>query len=303
MNRNREYELNMRQLQEIAKDDFQLSTKNVYISTSFNKYISELSMMQKRLIFYTFSQLSNDDRGASKFDLAEKKLMFKVKDFIKVLNLNNQGGRIYRVIEKEITELQSKPVTYIDEFEVRHRISWFSYTAYYDTKAIKNINDQKNINLEEEPFFVVRFTKEISQFLTSLENYVRYNFFISHFLKSIHAIRIYELLQSRKDTNTVYIKYDEFCDILNLTDTYRNSKSQMKKYVLEKAKNELNLKLNLGFEYEINRNRITIKAQKNDDDLFKEVFNMANFEQSKQEEKELVDKSNQLNFQSGFFAM
>ena len=203
--------------------------------------------------------------------------MFKVKDFIKVLNLNNKGGKIYKEIEKEIVDLQSKPVTYIDEYEVRHRISWFSYTAYYDTTSIRNINTKKQLNLEEEPFFVVRFTEEISNFLTSLENYVRYNFFISHILKSIHSIRIYELLQS-----------------------YRNTKSQRKKYVLEKAKEELNAKLNLGFNFEIDKTKITLKANKNDDDLFKEIFNIDNFEKSKKEEKEIAytDK-----IQSNFFTL
>lgn len=290
----------MTDIKKIAQQDYLLSTKNVYISTSFNKYISELSIMQKRLIFYTFSQLTNDDRNTSKLELSQNKLMFKVKDFIKVLNLNNKGGKIYKEIEKEIVDLQSKPVTYIDEYEVRHRISWFSYTAYYDTTSIRNINTKKQINLEEEPFFVVRFTEEISNFLTSLENYVRYNFFISHILKSIHSIRIYELLQSRKDTNTIYIKYEDFCDILNLSDTYRNTRSQMKKYVLEKAKEELNAKLNLGFNFEIDKTKITLKANKNDDDLFKEIFNVDNFEKSKKEEKEIsyTDK-----LQSSFFTL
>lgn len=296
----------MKQLQELAKNDYALTTKNVYISTAFNKYVNELSLMQKRLIFYTISQLSNEDRKAD-FSFSEKKFLFKVKDFMKVLNLNNKGGKIYKEIEKEIAELQSKPLLYIDKFDIKHRISWFSYTAYYDRKAIKNLkqNQQLNLqNLEEEPFFVVKFTAEIAKFLTSLESYVRYNFFISHFLKSIHAIRIYELLQSRKDTNTIYMKLDEFCCILNLSDTYRNTKSQLKKYVLERAKEELNTKLNLGFDYKIENNRITIKAEKNDDDLFKEIFNIAAYEQSKNEEKELTySKKEEINFQSGFFAM
>ena len=90
----------MTDIKKIAQNDYLLSTKNVYISTSFNKYISELSIMQKRLTFYTFSQLTNEDRNTSKLELSQNKLMFKVKDFIKVLNLNNKGGKIYKEIEK-----------------------------------------------------------------------------------------------------------------------------------------------------------------------------------------------------------
>ena len=36
----------MTDIKKIAQQDYLLSTKNVYISTSFNKYISELSIMQ-----------------------------------------------------------------------------------------------------------------------------------------------------------------------------------------------------------------------------------------------------------------
>lgn len=249
-----------------------IAQNNIYFSEGFKKYSSELTTLQKRLIFFAISKLKTNDRFLSAFEFSKKGVLVELDEFISLFKLNSGGGKIYKEIEREVLNLQKKPVSYIDNLGIIHNISWFSSTHFYNKNAIKEKNRINNLNIKVRDYIVLYFTEEISHFLVDLTNYVKYNFFISHSLKSVHAIRIYELLQTRKDTNFYFCPIEEFCDLLSLSDTYRKSNSQLKKYVLEKASHELNTKLDLGFSYKIEDNTVYLKSLKNDNDLFVEHF-------------------------------
>lgn len=281
----------MKEIKELAKalTLSKRTPRNVFLEKEFIKVKNNLTALQKKLVYYAFSQVTEEDRTKTPIELAEKTIRINVNEFLEMFNMKNKGGKIYQDIEREVKKIGRTPVqiqinAIKDSTGARQKIKRLIESEIYWFAKVDYIKDESKCS-----FIEIQFTHTIWSFLTQFENYVKYNYFISHSLKSKHSIKIYELLQSRKDTNEIITTIDNFVYMLDLTDTYK-SKYQLRYYVLEKAKKELNEKLDLGFDYYIDTNNILhIKATLNDDDLVEKIFTNEQIDSFKIEEMKLKE--------------
>lgn len=269
----------MKHLQEIVSKNRNLAKQFIYFQNEFNTYSSKLTPLQKNLIFFAMSSLTMEERyKLTPEQLAKRPFNIKVIDFLTACNIDpTKQKNIYKQIETDILDLQKKPITFTDKYKAIHNISWFSKTSYYNKESIKlkneDLKNDKNYKIEDEnSYFQLFFTYDIAACLVELTQFTKYNFLISHNLEFKYSSRVYEILQQRKDTNLIYISIPEFLDRLSLPKSYK-VKSQLTYHVLEKVKKDLNEKLKLGFDYFLKDNMLILTAEKNDDDLKKELFN------------------------------
>ncbi len=68
-------------------------------------------------------------------------------------------------------------------------------------------------------------------------------------LKSVHSIRLYELLNQWKQTGKRFIKLDDFKEMLNIEDKY-DRYADLRKWVIEPAIRELNNKTDFNVRFE-----------------------------------------------------
>ncbi|MDH2998517.1 hypothetical protein A1D22_10955 [Pasteurellaceae bacterium LFhippo2] len=278
----------MEKLKELAKLNYHNSTNNIYLRNDFINYSSELTTLQKRIIFYAISLITEEDRELDAEELSQRLILLKVNDFFKLFETGETSSKSkYKKLENEIKDLYKKPVSYVDEFGTAHDIGWFSKTSYFTKASLKKFNQEKGTDFEECASIGIRFTYDIAQILININEYTKYNYLISHSLKFKYSIRIYELLQKRKDTNLVIMKLEDFANALALPETYKK-RSQLKSYVLKKAQEELNEKLHLGFNFSFNGDNIFLSAEKNDNDLMNEIFDVKQIKASKNEEEQLL---------------
>lgn len=268
----------MEQLKEIAKQNKALAEQKIFFRNELNTYSSKLTKLQKSLIFFALSSIKQEDReNLTAFDLSQKPILIKVQDFLTVCNIDPKKQKnIYKDIETEILDLQKKPITYVDRHGAVHNISWFTKTSYYSKESVRNYNDddliKKDLNfLDGHSYYLIYFTSEIANHLVKLEsNYMSYSFLISHNFDNKYSARIYELLQEHKNLVTIKIPMKDFVSRLALPKSYM-VRSQLKHYVLEKVKEDINEKLpDLGFDHDFDKynNVLLIKKEGMSDDYF-----------------------------------
>lgn len=268
----------MEQLKEIAKQNKALAEQRVIFRNELNTYSSKLTKLQKSLIFFALSSIKQEDRdNLSALQLSQKPILIKVQDFLTICNIDPKKQKnIYKDIETEILDLQKKPITYVDKHGAVHNISWFTKTSYYSKESVRNYNDDDLIKkdlkfLDGHSYYLIYFTSEIANHLVKLKsNFMSYSFLISHNFDNKYSARIYELLQEHKNSGRICVPMKDFVSRLALPKSYM-VRSQLKHYVLEKVKEDINGKLpGLGFDHDFDKynNVILIKNKKISDDYF-----------------------------------
>ena len=284
-----------------------VATNNVYLNSLFLKtYNTEMTEIQKKVVFYAISSLKNNHRDLTAEELANTKITLKISTFLQLLDLTN-SNKYAEILCKDVEKLMKSPIVFKNELGFKKLIGWFDSVLYipkhaYNKAGLQTINQFKadrgagnlldhNDEILDSNYSYIsfQFTKSMSELLLNLADtvgYTKYNFMISHSLKSKHSIRIYELLQTRKDTNVIYMNLDEFYNALAVKDSYKRNQSDFKKRVLDVAKEELNEKFNLGFDYEVDKKakKVTLIAKKNDNDLCKEIFDTESYRAYKAKE-------------------
>lgn len=278
----------MEQLKEIAKNNKALAKQKIYFRNEFNTYGSKLTKLQKSLIFFALSSIKKEDRNLSAFELSQKPFLIKVQDFLTICNIDPKKQKnIYKDIETAILELQKKPITYQDKYKAIHNISWFTKTSYYSKESIRLLNNDLNeedyVPVDENSYYLLYFTSEITNHLVNLKsNFMSYSFLISHNFDNKYSARIYELLQEHKNLIRIEIPMEDFIRMLALPKSYM-VRSQLKHYVLEKVKEDINGKLpKFGFNHDFEDNKVILMRNEGmiDDYFFNEINEIKKMNQS-----------------------
>lgn len=278
----------MEQLKEIAKNNKALAKQKIYFRNEFNTYGSKLTKLQKSLIFFALSSIKKEDRNLSAFELSQKPFLIKVQDFLTICNIDPKKQKnIYKDIETAILELQKKPITYQDKYKAIHNISWFTKTSYYSKESIRLLNNDLNeedyVPVDENSYYLLYFTSEITNHLVNLKsNFMSYSFLISHNFDNKYSARIYELLQEHKNLIRIEIPMEDFIRMLALPKSYM-VRSQLKHYVLEKVKEDINGKLpDFGFKHDFEDNKVVLMRNEGmiDDYFFNEINEIKKMNQS-----------------------
>lgn len=182
--------------------------------------------MEKRIIAYAMACIQCKDR--SEENMNNKKYRIPVVYFRQVFGLSENNGKLYSDLKKSCEKLR-------------------------ELKVHINGNDINlfNMVIYNKGYIDVSFSDKMKPHLSNLKgNYTNYNLYISHCFKSIYSIRIYELLQTRQDTNIKIMSIEEFKKALGLTKSYQYPsliKHQIVNKVIKEFKDNLNVELCFKF--------------------------------------------------------
>lgn len=182
-----------------------------------------LNLNEQKVILYAVSKL---DREKEKFNILE----LETREFVKLL-----GTTSFRYVEiKELVVGLMKKQVSIETVESDLVANWVS--------SIKYIKNTGRIELE--------FSENLMPYLLQLkESFTRYELKNILYLKNKYSIRIYELLKQYETIGKRKFDLEEFKKLLVLEDQYERF-YDLNRFVLEKAKYEINDNTDLIIDYE-----------------------------------------------------
>ena len=185
-----------------------------------------LTMQEKKIILWLTSQIQPDDRDFKKHTLT-------VRDFMELMGLT--GNSNYKELQKITLGLMKKVLIIKEpELKVTTQVSWLNSARYE----------------EGEGFIRLSFAPEMHPFLLNLKKtFTVISLTDLMQFKSIHAIRIYELLKQYQDIGERTLTIEEIkkcCGVADRLKTYPN----FEKKILLIAQREINEKSDIHFEFE-----------------------------------------------------
>lgn len=186
-----------------------------------------LSLQEKRLVFWLASQVKHSDKDF-------KEHILKVKDFAKMAEV--RADRLYSELQNITRRLMQRIITIKPIGEKRLiQIAWLGSADYRIDEGIVALS----------------FHPHLKPFMLELQK----NFTVLEFdevmgLKSIHAVRIFEILKQYEEIGKRTINLQELRDFCGIKSTQYKKFNDLKKAVLEIAKREINQKTSISIEYQ-----------------------------------------------------
>jgi plasmid replication initiation protein len=186
-----------------------------------------MTLQQKRIMIWLVSQIKPDD-------IDFKEHFLSIKELIAICQLSGESS--YKEIKKITFSLIEKGIRIIDITDPNNereiQVSWLSSADYYRGQV------------------KLSFSPKLKPYLLQLKNrFTAVNALDLMQFKSVHAIRLYELLKQYQDIGerTLSIKeIKEHCGVENRLKTYPN----FEKKLLLIAQREINEKSDLHFDFE-----------------------------------------------------
>lgn len=244
--------------------NLQHNYNEVFMSNDLVRASQNLTINEKRLISLCISQINMEDRS--------KRSMFTLEDFLKkrkfVINAN---------VFQDLYEYKNNKAVYRD---LKHA----ALSLYDRSWHIKFNNTNEHIRFVDRVSYnktkgevELYFSADVYHYLFEFNgNFTQYNLKIGTNFKSMYAHRIFELLQSRKDTNMIYITLEELRFVLNIPDSYKNYSKIKEKVFIPTAKEFK--ELGMSFEVSVKKNKldrtkdiIILSTNKNVNDIAREI--------------------------------
>lgn len=184
-----------------------------------------LTLQEKKLILWLTSQIQSDDKDFKKHTLT-------VRDFMDLMGLT--GNSNYKELQKITLGLMKKVLVIKEpEKKVITQVSWLNSARYE----------------EGEGFIRLSFAPEMHPFLLNLKKtFTVISIADLMQFKSIHAIRIYELLKQYQDIGERTLTIEEIkecCGVIGRLKQY----GEFKQKLLLIAQREINEKSDIRFEF------------------------------------------------------
>ena len=185
-----------------------------------------LTLQEKKIILWLTSQIQQDDKDFKKHTLT-------VKDFMDLMGLTGHAN--YTELQKITLGLMKKVLIIKEpEYKVTTQVSWLNSARYE----------------EGEGFIRLSFAPEMHPFLLNLKKtFTAIKLSDLMQFKSIHAIRIYELLKQYQAIGERTLTIEEIkacCGVVGKLKTYPN----LEKKLLLIAQREINSKSDIFLEFE-----------------------------------------------------
>jgi len=218
-----------------------------------------LSLVEAKVILKIASMIKREDKVFDDYHIPAKTLMKEI----------NLGERNYAELKKATEGLVSKTAT-LEESDGDLQISFLASAKHY-TKGVKKGMIRFRLDPGLKPY-LLQLKKKFTAF--RLENTLN--------LRSIYAIRVYELLKQYESIKKRNITIEELRKILGLKITEYKQYNHFKTRIILPAQRELKKKTDISFEFEeIKTGRTTTeilfhiypnKEQEKPLDLFEDVL-------------------------------
>jgi plasmid replication initiation protein len=204
--------------------------KNSIIAIQHNNLVEakySMTLQQKRIMIWLVSQIKPDD-------IDFKEHVLNIRELIKICQLSGESS--YKEIKDITFSLIEKGIRIIDITDPENKreiqVSWLSSADYY----------QGQVKLS--------FSPKLKPYLLQLkEKFTTINVIDLMQFKSIHAIRIYELLKQYQDIGERTLGIEEIKECCGVKDKFKQY-IEFEKYLLLIAQREINEKSDIHFEFE-----------------------------------------------------
>ena len=186
-----------------------------------------LSLVEAKVILKIASMIKREDKVFDDYHIPAKTLMKEI----------NLGERNYAELKKATEGLVSKTAT-LQESDGDLQISFLASAKHY-TKGVKKGMIRFRLDPGLKPY-LLQLKKKFTAF--RLENTLN--------LRSIYAIRVYELLKQYETIKKRSIRLQDFREILGLKDTEYKLYGHFKTRIILPAQRELKKKTDISFEFE-----------------------------------------------------
>lgn len=208
--------------------------KNVVQANSLIEahYRQTYTVQEQRTVLWIISEVHHEDYfGKKKYE--HKSIKISAKKYAEMMDISVDN--VYRDAKKIADDLGSKRFTIRTETGWIN-LGWISSMEYKHGEGIIEVLIAPGIL----PYIIELKKGQYTSF--KLENIL--------YLKSAHAIKLYQLLAQRKGLGNRVIELNEFRSLLGIenTKTYR-SYGKIKEKILEISKREINEKTDLNISY------------------------------------------------------
>lgn len=200
-----------------------------YIIFQHNNLIEakySLTLQEKRLILWLTSQIQPNEE-----DFKEHRLT--VTEFMNLMCISGQAN--YKELQKITLGLMKKVLTIKNpDLHITTQVNWLNCSEYFHKKGVIKLSFSPKM----KPFLLHLKEKFTAIHITDIMQF-----------KSIHAIRIYELLKQYEKIGERILSIDEikqYCGVQNKFTKY----SGFKKDLLLIAQREINKKSDIRFDFE-----------------------------------------------------
>ncbi|MEK4487940.1 replication initiation protein [Psychrobacillus sp. FSL H8-0484] len=198
----------------------------------------KLSSSEFKLIQTIFSNIQPSDTKTHTYS-------FPIKEFLDLLELKGKSG--YLELKKITLDLFKKPIAITIENQT-YQFTWLSLVNYNDNKG--------TITIEIHKFW--------EQYLLSLtSNFTSYKLFNITNLKSIYSLRLYELLKSRVNLNSIrVITLQDLRAKMGIEPDQYPKYANFKQRIILQAQKELKAESDIYFDFvEIKKGRSVDKIE------------------------------------------
>ena len=204
--------------------------KNSIIAIQHNNLVQakySMTLQQKRVMIWLVSQIKPTDEDF-------KEHILSVKELIEVCQLSGESA--YKQLKDITFSLIEKGIRIIDitnpKEDIETQISWLSSAKYRYGRV------------------TLTFSPELKPYLLLLkERFTTINMIDMMQFKSVHAIRIYELLQQYENIGVRILDIEEIKECCGVKDKLRKY-NHFEKYLLLIAQREINEKSDIHIEFE-----------------------------------------------------
>ena len=212
------------------KEKVKHTFKNSIIAIQHNNLVEakySMTLQQKRIMIWLVSQIKPDD-------IDFKEHVLNIRELIKICQLSGESS--YKEIKDITFSLIEKGIRIIDITDPENKreiqVSWLSSADYYKGQV------------------KLSFSPKLKPYLLQLkEKFTTINVIDLMQFKSIHAIRIYELLKQYQDIGERTLGIEEIKECCGVKDKFKQY-IEFEKYLLLIAQREINEKSDIHFEFE-----------------------------------------------------
>lgn len=184
----------------------------------------DLSLVEQKIILRLIQIIKPDDKKFEPYS-------FNLKEFCEICGISDRSGQTYNYIRDVIKELRLKTLI-LRNGDIETICGWINEATYnYTTKEIK-----------------ITLSEHLKPYLLELKNnFTEYSLLNVLSMRSKYSIRMYELLKSYEYMRRIEIKLDNLKVSLYATNYERWA--DFKRYVLDKAIDEINLYTDIKVSY------------------------------------------------------